>query len=294
VKHQTISTVSFKALSKRLGLPLWQTVGLLESLTLFCLHNCRDGVLSAFSELEISAWLEYDEDEVGVLDALMQTGWVQRGDDGVLRLRDWDDNKPNWLKGIGSPNHPGNRSKLSHIPRPEPSRAASTAACMEAASKPGSTLGDKPGAVPPNLTQPNPTQPSSSSEVEASAWRQVEDEVVDVRGCIVGREKLATARAAGASPADIRELLAEFDKRRAGWDSPAGALAKRIERWHPGQAPTAGWPAATPRRREGSFIPAPKLEPRTDDERRRATEVSRNAAAARMAVNGHASATLPD
>jgi hypothetical protein len=51
-----------------------------------------------------------------------------------------------------------------------------------------------------------------------------------------------TARLLGATPADVRAILAYFDEHRAGWTHPQHELYRRLVRFTPGEAATDGWP----------------------------------------------------
>jgi hypothetical protein len=99
MKHQAITLLKFKSLAARLSLPLWQTVGVLESLWLFAMHHARDGDLSRFRPSDLAAWLEYGGDATAMVEALVETRWLDRNGDGLV-IHDWADHKPTWLKGI--------------------------------------------------------------------------------------------------------------------------------------------------------------------------------------------------
>ena len=129
MKHQTINLVKFKALCKRLSIPLYQGIGLLESLWIFTQIQARDGNLSEFSELEIAGWIEWPGDERELIRALVETRWLDRTGD-LLLVHGWNEHKPNWLKGVDARGAVGKFS-----PSTEPST--------------------EPSNVPPNLTQPN-------------------------------------------------------------------------------------------------------------------------------------------
>jgi hypothetical protein len=125
MKHQAITLLKFKSLSARLSLPLWQTVGLLEGIWLFAMHNARDGDLSRFRPAELAAWLEYDGDAVVMIEALVETKWLDRKGDELV-IHDWADHKPTWLKGVEArqlSNEPS--SELSSEPSPSLSGAKS-------------------------------------------------------------------------------------------------------------------------------------------------------------------------
>jgi len=88
MKHQAITLVKFSALSKRLSLPRCWTIGVLESLWTFACCNARDGDLSRFSALEIAGWIEWPGDENELIEALVETRWLDRDGDS-LSIHDW-------------------------------------------------------------------------------------------------------------------------------------------------------------------------------------------------------------
>jgi hypothetical protein len=93
----------------------------------------------------------------------------------------------------------------------------------------------------------SPNQPtttdggSSDGGSTGDVWVEVEREVLK-RG--VERADLAVpaARSEGATPADVRALLAHFDQHRSGWSHPAVALYRRLRHFELCQAASDGWP----------------------------------------------------
>ena len=156
--HQAISTVKFKALCKRLNLPLYETVGLLEALWLFAQIQAKDGDLTRFTPLEIAGWLDWQRDENEMVEALVETRWLDRDETG-LRIHDWSEHKPNYLKAVEA------REKVRKTVRDAHANCAAQNAQMrepgtepgtEPGSAPGTVLGTEPGRV--HLTQPNLTR----------------------------------------------------------------------------------------------------------------------------------------
>jgi len=148
MKHGTVSLLKFKVLARRLRLPLWQAVGLLESLWLFAQHNARDGELTAHTAEGVAAWLEWEGDAGELVEALVDTRWLDRAGERLL-IHDWDDHKPNWIRGMDASPRTKKRTPRSvslSVPLSE-------------------TLGVEPGQshsdAPPNLTPPNHTQPNT-------------------------------------------------------------------------------------------------------------------------------------
>ena len=87
----------FKRLLKVLKVPLWQGVGLLESLWQFTAQHCPDGDLSKYSHEEICETMEYKKDPKEFFDALVDCGWLDLGKNGY-KVHDWMDHCPDYVK----------------------------------------------------------------------------------------------------------------------------------------------------------------------------------------------------
>lgn len=98
MKKAAIMNIKFEMLSSLLQLTRWQTVGILETLWLFCQHHAYDGELSKFSAVKIAAWFGWTDDPQRLIDSLVESGWVDRVDN-MLVVHDWSDHAPNWVKG---------------------------------------------------------------------------------------------------------------------------------------------------------------------------------------------------
>jgi hypothetical protein len=148
MKHLAVTLVKFKALQRLLNAPLCHAVGYLETLWIFAQLQARDGDLTKYSALEIAGWVEYPGDPDEFIEALVKTRWLDRVGDRLM-IHDWDEHKPNWLKGVGSRSTgPGSG------PGPEPGY------------RPSSAPGSEPTPPPPkpkpslSLAKPNETMPS--------------------------------------------------------------------------------------------------------------------------------------
>ncbi len=151
MKHQAINLLKFKMLSRRLKLPLWQGVGLLESLWLFAQHNARHGDLTAFGADGIACWLEWEGDPGELVDALVETCWLEREGER-LTIHDWDEHKPNWVKGMAA----------SPVTKP---RTPSATPSATLSVTPSAALAATPPSPPlPNLTKEEGVPPPSLEE----------------------------------------------------------------------------------------------------------------------------------
>lgn len=103
------------------------------------------------------------------------------------------------------------------------------------------------------------SQPDCLYEFESTKKVQIEssppppkadaDEWEEVRKAVVKfpirfwRTAVDAARSAGCSPAQVRAIVAEANRRRDDWDSPSGVLYQRLLHAHPSEGPGDGWPA---------------------------------------------------
>jgi hypothetical protein len=89
-------------LKRTLGLTQYQAVGLLECLWHFTAHNTPDGGIGRYTDDDIAAVLEWEGAATDLIEALTQSGWLDRHDDGSLWIHDWFDHCPTWVRGVAA------------------------------------------------------------------------------------------------------------------------------------------------------------------------------------------------
>lgn len=89
MKHQTPDSMKFRKLARRLGLRLYEAVGVLELLWLFAVANAPDGNLTEFSPHQIGDWMEWPRDPGELVAAMVETGWLELNDAGMV-VADWE------------------------------------------------------------------------------------------------------------------------------------------------------------------------------------------------------------
>lgn len=99
VKAGTTELLKFKKLQRRLNLKLWECVGLLESLWMMTAKNSIAGDIGKYSNEDIAAGLEWEQDADDLIAALTQTGWLDACIEHRLIVHDWKDHAPNFIKG---------------------------------------------------------------------------------------------------------------------------------------------------------------------------------------------------
>ncbi len=99
MKEGVESTLKFKKLKRRLGLPEWQVVGLLESTWKLCRTSAKAGDIGQYSNEDIAAAIEYAGDADEMIAALVESGWLDEDPEYRLIVHDWSDHVPTYLKG---------------------------------------------------------------------------------------------------------------------------------------------------------------------------------------------------
>ena len=99
MKMKALETVKFKKLQRRLGLRLWQTVGLLETLWRITERNAPQGNIGKLSNEDIAAALDWEGDESLLVRELIECGWLDESAAYRLVVHDWHDHAPAYLVG---------------------------------------------------------------------------------------------------------------------------------------------------------------------------------------------------
>jgi hypothetical protein len=200
-------------------------VGLLERLWHLAIREQRDGRIGEkFNAEDIAELLGWLGDPQVLIDALVDTRWLDADSSGVLCIHDWDEHKPNFLKGIDE------RKRRSHSCQAnstvgelgaDPSTQLGHQPGSEPGSAPSRQPGSLPGAVPTkhtkqNLTQPNETEPyptQPNQNLAAAAWAEGAAAAGFDFGCLADTESHRTnviAAAKKLSSASGNILGAEY------------------------------------------------------------------------------------
>ncbi len=236
MKHQAIHTLKFKLLARRLRLPLWQAVGLLESIWLLAQHEAKDGDLTHYGAAGIAAWVEYDGDPDELVDALVGDkpghGWLDRDGDKLM-VHDWEDHRPNWLKGsLASP-----RTKTRKHSSPSESLSESPSDTLSESPKCVTTLDPRPQT--PDLLPPAPPPAAKGGDSRRSqAWKGVEEDLLKC-GVVAAGKAVDAASTNGCRPDDVIAVIGYWRCSRGRWG--AGALYQRILILRPEQDHTELW-----------------------------------------------------
>lgn len=141
MKEGVESTLKFKKLKRRLGLPEWQAIGLLESIWKLTRTSAQAGDIGRHSNEDIAAAIEYEGDADLMIEALVETGWLDTDPEYRLVVHDWSHHVPTYLRG--------------NFAKHQKTFADVVAKQRKSVVKNGATSN-----VLPNLTKPNQTKPN--------------------------------------------------------------------------------------------------------------------------------------
>lgn len=90
MKREAITHTKMKRLCRGLDMPLWQAVGLMESIWHLTAREAPRGDLGKLSDADIALALDYRGDEAKLIEALC-AGWLDRHDTHRLVVHDWSE-----------------------------------------------------------------------------------------------------------------------------------------------------------------------------------------------------------
>lgn len=99
MKAGTTESMKFMVLKSRLKLPKYVVVGLLESLWSLTARSAPRGDVGKFSNIEIAAWLEWDKDPDELIEAFIESKFLDFDDEHRLIVHDWHEHAPSYIKG---------------------------------------------------------------------------------------------------------------------------------------------------------------------------------------------------
>jgi hypothetical protein len=91
VKREAINHTKMKRLCRRLDIPLYQAVGLLESIWHLTGREAPRGDLGKLSDEDIALAIDYRGDETALINALVASGWLDWNQTERLVVHDWSE-----------------------------------------------------------------------------------------------------------------------------------------------------------------------------------------------------------
>lgn len=238
MKAGTESKGKFKRLKRRLNVPMYQVVGILEAMWMLTVASAQDGGIGRLSNEDIAAALEWSGNENELIAVLIECDWLDPYPDDEIRfvVHDWQDHVPGHIKA--------NFVKYGKKFLVSPKRLARLA--KDAAS--GDSIGDsdtsvpKDGAInsiqfnsiqetpPPNPTGARKGTPSggvSGVGVGGDFWKSAREATERIGLTSAGFARLhAKCTEKGISPAEVEMACRHAASGR--YDNPPGALASWV------------------------------------------------------------------
>ena len=91
MKREAFNHGKMKQLCRRLDIPLWQAVGLLESIWNLTAKECPRGDIGRLSDEYICLAMDYRGDETVLMEGLIHARWIDRQETARLVIHDWYD-----------------------------------------------------------------------------------------------------------------------------------------------------------------------------------------------------------
>ena len=100
--RQAHNSPKLKRLKRRLQIPQYAAVGLLESLWHMTATQAPRGDIGKWSDEDIAANLEWPGDETELIEVLVGCGWLDEDPEHRLIVHDWDQHADSDVRGLGS------------------------------------------------------------------------------------------------------------------------------------------------------------------------------------------------
>jgi len=147
--HTAVTKSKFKKLKRRLGVPHYAVVGVLETIWHIGSASCQDGAIGRMSNEDIAAEIEWAGNPDELIQSLVDCGWLDSCPVNRLVIHDWAEHCPRFVKGAMA-----KHNKKFAI------QAPAVASCFEQPA-----IAPCHSTVPPNLTKPNLTKPNQIKTV---------------------------------------------------------------------------------------------------------------------------------
>ena len=239
MKIGTTEKLKFKSLQRRMRLPLWQAVGLLETLWKVTCRNAPAGDIGRLSNDEIAAALEWEGSADELVSNLVETKWLDTDPTHRLLVHDWELECESWLRG----NFERNKKQFA---KPTKIQATEPSTSMHESTK---QTTEQPASKPPIPYHPIPYPSSSSpittvdvpesrvSDPESHGWAAVVAEL-NAEGVQIADDAVGSARSRGCLPSEAMEVIEQWRDWRPAFG--VGLLVSKIRGLQPGAK--ISWP----------------------------------------------------
>ena len=91
MKREALNHTKMKRLCRRLDIPIYHGVGIMESLWQLAAREAPRGDIGKLSNEDIAIGIDYRDDEAALVDALIHAGWLENSPEFRLIIHDWDE-----------------------------------------------------------------------------------------------------------------------------------------------------------------------------------------------------------
>lgn len=91
MKREAASHTKLKRLCRKLDLQTWQAAGLLEMIWILTARETPRGNIGRLSDEDIAVAIDYRGDEHAMIEALVESGWLDRSQEHRLIIHDWSE-----------------------------------------------------------------------------------------------------------------------------------------------------------------------------------------------------------
>jgi hypothetical protein len=100
MKLNTIQHPKLLRLRRRLSIPTWGAVGILESLWHLTAQHAKDGAIGkTFTNEDIANAIGWEDCPNNLIEALVSSGWLDMCESNRLVVHDWHEHCPEFVKG---------------------------------------------------------------------------------------------------------------------------------------------------------------------------------------------------
>ena len=186
MKHTAEMSRKFKKLKRRLGRPMYVVKGVLESIWHVGIGEAQDGAIGRFSNEDIAALIEWEDDADKLIDDLVESGWLDRVNSKErLIIHNWELHCPKFL-----------RANMKRHGKTFAQSRLRGASCSEETAQ---------GSIQPNLTKPNQTKIAEDKPLH----QKTREENIDSSNSplVIGCDDLAQF---------VKEFFARYPQHRHG------------------------------------------------------------------------------
>lgn len=233
MKVGTLHHPKMKRFAKLLGVPSYSAVGLLESLWHLAAEAAAEGDIGRFSAEEIADYVGWEGDAEQLMQALVDSRWVDQPKDGPAKIHDWLDHAPKFiLERFKKQKQRAAKKAKANKPELEPigdNPGTSEGPTQDKVGTDSGQSGDGPLYSP---SHPVPSSPVNS--IPTATWESVEEELAGI-GMSKRASAIEGAKRRDLAPEQAQALIDHFKSMPGAYAPGAlfGMLTGELAEWPP-------------------------------------------------------------